>query len=41
MSERQAQLLFEAFKIKTIKQFADLRFVAWAQAIATLAEKEE
>lgn len=41
VSPRQAELLKEAFSIKTIRQLAELRFVKWAQAIVTLAEKEE
>jgi len=41
ISERQANLLYEAFKIKTVEGLANVRFVKWAQAICTLAEGEE
>ncbi len=41
VSERQAELLYEAFKIKTIRQLADLRFTTWAKAICNLADTEE
>ena len=41
VSPRQAELLKEAFNIKTIGQMANLRFFKWARAIAILAEKEE
>ena len=41
ISERQAKLLHEAFKIKTVADLAKLKYVKWAQAICTLAEGEE
>ena len=41
ISERQANLLKEAFKVKTVGDLAKLKFVKWAQALCTLAEGEE
>jgi len=41
ISERQAKLLDEAFKVKTVADLAKLKYVKWAQAICTLAEGEE
>ena len=41
ISERQANLLFEAFKVKTVADLAKLKYVKWAQAICALAEGEE
>ena len=41
VSEKDAQLLKEAFNVKTIKDLATLKYVKWAQAIVTLAETEE
>lgn len=40
VSEGDANLLKEAFNVKTIKDLAELKYVKWAQAIATLAEVE-
>lgn len=40
ISDRQAQLLEEAFKVKTVRDLAKLRFVKWAQAIVDLADCE-
>lgn len=40
LSEGDANLLKEAFNVKTIKDLAELKYVKWAQAIATLAEVE-
>ena len=40
VSEGDAEKLKDAFKIKTIKQFANLKYVKWAQAIVTLSEME-
>ncbi len=40
VSERQAQLLHEAFGITTVEQLANNRFFKIAQAITTLAPKE-
>ncbi len=36
-----AKLLREAFNVKTIGDFAALKYVKWAKAICTLAEGEE
>jgi hypothetical protein len=41
VSEGDAQKLKEAFNVKTIKDFAKLKYVRWAQAIVTLAETEK
>ena len=41
VSERQAQLLFEGFKVKTIGDLANLKFFHWAQSIVSLANTEE
>lgn len=41
ISENDARLLQEAFNVKTVKDLANLKYVKWAQAIATLAEMEE
>lgn len=41
VSDRQAQLLQDAFRIKTIRQLANLKYVRWAQAIVALAATEE
>lgn len=40
VSEGDAQHLKEAFNVKTIKDLANLKYVKWAQAIATLADME-
>ncbi len=40
VSESDAQLLLEAFKVKTVRDLAKLKYVAWAQAITTLADVE-
>jgi len=40
ISEGDAKLLKEAFHVKTVKDFAKLRYVKWAQAICTLADGE-
>jgi len=40
VSEGDAEKLKDAFKIKTIKQLANLKYVRWAQAIVTLSEVE-
>ncbi|AXE24054.1 hypothetical protein C0216_11840 [Streptomyces globosus] len=36
VSERQGELLKEAFGIKTVADLADLKFARWAQALAAL-----
>jgi hypothetical protein len=41
VSARHADLLKEAFNIKTVADLAKLKYVKWAQAICTLAEGEE
>lgn len=41
VSERQAKLLEEAFRIRTIRDLANLKYVRWAQAIVHLAKTEE
>lgn len=41
LSESDAEHLREAFHIKTVRDLANLRFVNWAQAIVTLADREE
>jgi hypothetical protein len=40
VSEGDAKLLKEAFNVKTVEDFAKLKYVRWAQAICTLAEGE-
>ncbi|MBN2800213.1 MAG: hypothetical protein JXX28_13825 [Deltaproteobacteria bacterium] len=40
VSQRQADLLKEAFKVNTIEELANLKFVRWAQALVTLSEME-
>jgi len=40
VSEGDARLLKEAFNVKTVSDFANLKYVKWAQAICTLAEGE-
>ncbi|MDX1957300.1 MAG: hypothetical protein SFU98_01940 [Leptospiraceae bacterium] len=40
VSATDAVKLKEAFNIKTIGDLAKLKYVKWAQAIVTLAEKE-
>jgi len=41
ISEGDAKLLKEAFKIKTISDLAKLKYVRWARAICTLADGEK
>ncbi len=41
VSEGDAQKMKEAFGVETIQEFADLKFVRWAQAIVTLSATEE
>ena len=41
VSEGDDELLKKAFNVKTIGDFAKLKYVKWAQAICTLAEGEE
>ncbi|MCL2209979.1 MAG: hypothetical protein FWC19_01180 [Treponema sp.] len=41
ISEGDAKLLKEAFKVKTVADLAKLKYVRWAKAICVLAEGEE
>jgi len=41
VSAGDAKLLKEAFNVKTVADFAKLKYVKWAQAICVLAEGEE
>jgi hypothetical protein len=40
VSAADAKALQKAFGVRTVREFADLKFVKWAVAIATLAEEE-
>jgi hypothetical protein len=40
VSENDAKLLNEAFNVKTVSDFANLKYVRWAQAICILAAGE-
>lgn len=41
VSAGDAEHLKDAFGVKTVRQFAELKYVKWAQAIVTLAATEE
>jgi hypothetical protein len=41
VSEKDAAALGKAFGVSTVRQFASLNFVRWAQAICTLADEEQ
>jgi len=41
ISESDAELLKQAFNVKTIYDLAKLKYVKWAQAICVLADGEE
>lgn len=41
VSDKDAQLLKEAFNIKTVEDLANLKFVRWAQALVALAAVEK
>jgi hypothetical protein len=41
VSEKDAELLKEAFHIKTVGDMASCKFFRWAQALAALAEAEK
>ncbi len=41
VSEGDAQLLQDAFNVKTVGDLANLKYVKWAQAIVNLADTEE
>ncbi|MFI1940848.1 hypothetical protein ACH44C_27330 [Streptomyces purpureus] len=36
VSDRQGELLKEAFGVRTVADLADLKYVGWAQALAAL-----
>jgi len=38
VSKGDAEKLKEAFNVKTVRDFANLKYVKWAQAIVTLAD---
>jgi len=40
LSETDAKVLKEAFKVKTVSDLAKLKYIKWAQAICLLAEGE-
>lgn len=40
VSEADAELLAKAFKVKTVRDLAQLKYVRWAQAIVALGEVE-
>lgn len=41
VTEKDGELLNQAFGVKTIADLANLKYVKWAQAITTLAAVEE
>jgi hypothetical protein len=41
VSAKDAQLLKEAFNVKTVRDLANLKYVKWAQAIVILADTEQ
>jgi len=41
VSEKDAELIKEAFRISTVEQFAKLRFAKWAWAIAESEKREQ
>ena len=41
ISDSDGELLYKAFKVKTVADLAKLKYVKWAQAICTLADGEE
>ena len=41
VSAGDAELLYKAFKVKTVSDLANLKYVKWAQSICILAEGEE
>ena len=41
ISDSDAELLKQAFNVKTVYDLARLKYVKWAQAICILAEAEE
>lgn len=40
VSEKDAELLAQAFNVKTIRDLATLKYVRWAQAIVNLGDAE-
>ncbi|MEV1053864.1 hypothetical protein [Streptomyces sp. NPDC049887] len=40
VSDRDGELLLEAFGVKTVADLAELKYVRWAQALAALAAAE-
>jgi len=40
VSDADAELLYQAFRIKTIEDLARLKYVRWAQAIVDLGDAE-
>ncbi len=41
VTDKDAQLLEEAFGVKTIGDLARLKYIRWAQAITSLSETEQ
>jgi len=41
LSAGDAKLLYDAFKVKTVGDLANLKYVRWAQAIVALADTEQ
>ena len=41
VSEEDEKLLKKAFKVKRVKDLANLKYVKWAEAITTLAKYEK
>ncbi|MGD1714497.1 hypothetical protein [Dapis sp. BLCC M172] len=40
VSQSDAVLLDQAFGVKTVRDFANLKYIKWAQAIVSLSEAE-
>jgi hypothetical protein len=40
VSDADAELLLKAFKVKTVRDLAELKYVRWAQGIVALADAE-
>jgi len=41
IGHKDAEILKRAFKVSTIRELANLKFIKWATAIATLAEEDD
>jgi hypothetical protein len=41
ISDKDAELLKEAFNVKTVADLANLKYFKWAEAICALAQAEE